>query len=95
MTDYVQNHVFTGAGKRYLSFETESLISGHTQVKAVSKDQASRVAKNIIASASKTATIVSDPSWVKGLPEIGGPIDEVFIGSSPKIEKIHWKQLKD
>jgi hypothetical protein len=86
-TDYLNKNVYGGAGRQFLSEQTIRFISQHGPIKDVQRDEAERVAVEVVEAVSKTTTIVAAPTG------IGGPVDVVLLGAKSSPEKVRWKKV--
>lgn len=84
-TDYLNQNVFAGIGRKYLSGATLDFILADQPVAKVRLDQAVSAAANVMEAASQTTQIVPSPSG------IGGPIDIVLLGRTRQPRQIQWK----
>lgn len=73
-TDWVRRKVYSGAGRRYLKASTLEYLQNHKPVGEVSMERAKDAAANIVAAASREATIDPPASG------IGGEIRVMVIG---------------
>jgi hypothetical protein len=84
-TDYLNQNVFGGIGRKYLSGATLDFILADQPVAEVRLDQAISTAANVIEAASQTTQLVPSPSG------IGGPIDIVLLSQKRQPRQIQWK----
>lgn len=73
-TDYLNENVFRGAGRKYLRASTQNFILDEGQVNRVREDQAVGVARDVIRAATRIAQEIPPPSG------IGGPIRVFVVG---------------
>jgi len=84
-TDYLNQNVFAGIGRKYLTSSTLDFILADQPVANVDLDQAVSAAANVIEAASLTTQLVPSPSG------IGGPIDIVLLGQKRQPQQIQRK----
>ena len=76
-TDYLDEHVYRGVGRQFLTEPTIDLLTKPRSIEEISPDEAGSAVKNIIGAASRTTETVPAPSG------IGGPIDALLLGTEP------------
>jgi hypothetical protein len=81
-TGYVDQYVYSGFGRRFLTAPTLDFILQDKPVAEARLAQAVAVAVNVIQASSSAARVVPAPSG------IGGPIDIVLLGSKPRPEPL-------
>jgi hypothetical protein len=73
-TDYLNQHVYGGAGRQFLSKETIAFILAEKTVRETTLPEALAVAVDVVEATSRTTDLIPAPSG------IGGPIDVVLLG---------------
>jgi hypothetical protein len=84
-TDYLNQNVFGGVGRKYLTGSTLDFILADQTVAKVRLAQAVSTAANVIEAAGLTTQLVPSPSG------IGGPIDIVLLSQKRQPRQIQWK----
>lgn len=74
--DYLNENVYRGAGRQFLTESTKNFILADQPVASSTRDESFASAVNIVQAASRMTGIVAPKSG------IGGPIEVVFIGGS-------------
>lgn len=85
-TDYLNQIVFGGVGRKFLTESTLTFILADAPVAETREDQALAVVTNVIEAASRTTQLVHSPSG------IGGPIEVVLLGRKHRPIRLNWKQ---
>jgi hypothetical protein len=81
-TDYLNQNVYRGIGRKFLSESTQKFILEEQPIGKASLEASVGAAVNIVQAASRTAEIVTPPSG------IGGPIDVVLLGKTHRPQTI-------
>lgn len=81
-TGWFNRTVYAGSGRRFLTAATLQLLNAHATIAATTRTQALAAAENVLTAAIRTARSIPPPSG------IGGAIRAVFLGVSPRPERM-------
>jgi hypothetical protein len=83
--NYLTDYVFSGVGIQFLGDRYGKFRNGPTIIRKTEQRLAVDFASELIEAATKTTAIVAAPTG------IGGPVDVLLLGKSPRPQRLRWK----